>query len=88
MLALRTTDEATSWQTFVRPDPWLRVDVSLAFQFKGHFFQNGVHDGRRFMVIFGNSVDLIPFGLAQFPFRLLPCNFGQYLTFLAQEAFW
>ena len=24
MPALRTTDEATSWQPFVRPDPWLR----------------------------------------------------------------
>ena len=65
-----------------------RVGVSLAFQFKGHCCQNSVHDGRRLMVIFGNSVDLIPFGLAHFSFRLLPCNFGKYLAFLAQEAFW
>ena len=65
-----------------------RVDVSPAFQFKGHFFHNGVQYGRWFMVIFGNSVDLIPLGLPQFSFSLLSCNFGQYLTFSAQEAFW
>ena len=33
MLALRTSDEATSWQPFVRPDPWLNKTEVLHFIF-------------------------------------------------------
>ena len=31
MLALHESDEATSWQPFVRPDPWLRWEYSCIY---------------------------------------------------------
>ena len=34
MLALRESDEATSWQPFVRPDPWLSHTMTSPMMFQ------------------------------------------------------